>query len=132
MAGYKGKKYNVQVFVADGETVNNLLSLKTAVEMGLVESRVERVYEKPKEMTVMDTDPVKIYFKEGAYTAHRLPIPLFPKVKAVERVTKLTGWCAPMVPVIKPSRAVRICVGLNRLNKNIKRERNMIPTVDET
>lgn len=49
----------------------------------------------------------------------------------MERVTQPTDWCAPMVPVMKPNGTVRICVGLNKLNDNIKRERYILPTTDE-
>lgn len=59
----------------------------------------------------MKTEPVKINLKEGAvpYAVHR---------------------CAS-VPVMKPHGTVRICVGLNKLNDNIKRERYILPTTDE-
>ncbi len=77
----------------------------------------------------------------AVHTTRRVPFPLLPKVKAelqrmeeqavVERVTQPTDWCAPMVPVMKPNGTVRICVGLNKLNDNIKRERYILPTTDE-
>lgn len=35
-----------------------------------------------------------------------------------------------MVPVIKPTGKVRICVGLTRLNENVKREKFVLLTVD--
>ncbi|KAJ8333989.1 hypothetical protein SKAU_G00413080 [Synaphobranchus kaupii] len=49
----------------------------------------------------------------------------------IERVMLPTDWCAPMVPVMKATGKVRICVGLNKLNDNIKRERYMLPTTEE-
>ena len=48
----------------------------------------------------------------------------------IECVTELTEWVAPVVPVIKPTGKVRICVGLTRLNENVKREKFVLPTVD--
>lgn len=48
----------------------------------------------------------------------------------IERVTEPTEWVAPMVPVIKPNGKVRICVGLTKLNENVKREKFILPTTD--
>lgn len=50
----------------------------------------------------------------------------------IEKVTQPTDWCSPMVPVMKPNSSVRICVGLNKLNDNIRRERYMLPAIDES
>ena len=95
----------------------------------------------------MKTEPVKIHLKDGAvpyavHTARRVPLPLLPKVKielqrmeeqgVIEKVTQPTDWCAPMVPVMKPTGAVRICVALQKLNNNLKRERYQLPTTEET
>lgn len=95
----------------------------------------------------MKTEPVKIHLRDDAvpnavHTARRVPLPLLPKVQAelqrmeehgvIVKVTQPTEWCAPMVPVLKPSGAVRICVGLQKLNENLKREPYQLPTTDET
>lgn len=74
-------------------------------------------------------------------TARRVSAPLFPKVKAelermlkcgvIEEITEPTKWCALMVPVPKKSGQVRICVDLKRLNTAVKRERYVLPTIDE-
>lgn len=50
----------------------------------------------------------------------------------IEPVTQPTEWCAPMVPVLKKNTdKARICVDLKRLNESVKRERYILPTVDE-
>ena len=49
----------------------------------------------------------------------------------VETVTDPTDWCAPMVVVLKPSCKVRICVDLQKLNQAVKRERLMLPSLDD-
>ena len=36
-----------------------------------------------------------------------------------------------MVPAVKPSGEIRICVNLKKLNQAVKRERYIIPTVDD-
>lgn len=143
---HKQRKYIFTVQVVRGATVSNLLGRDTAVEMGLVK-RVEHVRATAGQEGTFKTEPVQIHLKEDAvpyavYTARRVPLPLLPKVKAelqrmeeqgvIERVTQPTDWCAPMVPVMKPTGAVRICVGLQKLNDNIKRERYQLPTTEET
>lgn len=50
----------------------------------------------------------------------------------IAKVEEPTDWVAPIVPVIKPSGAVRICVDLTELNKNIRRPKIMLPDVEET
>ena len=49
----------------------------------------------------------------------------------VESVTEPTEWCSPMVPVLKKSGKVRICVDLKKLNQMVMRERYVLPTLDE-
>ena len=49
----------------------------------------------------------------------------------IEKVTAPTEWCAPMVPAPKKSGQVRICVDLRKFNKTVKRERFVLPTVEE-
>ena len=49
----------------------------------------------------------------------------------IEEITEATEWVSPMVPVVKPSGEIRICVDLKKLNQVIKRERYIIPAVDD-
>jgi transposase InsO family protein len=49
----------------------------------------------------------------------------------ISRVTKPTDWCAGMVVVPKINKAVRICVDLTKLNRCVKRERHLLPTVEQ-
>ena len=48
-----------------------------------------------------------------------------------EEVTEPTEWVLLIVPVLKPSGDVRICVDFKKLNQSVERERYVIPTVDE-
>ena len=41
----------------------------------------------------------------------------------IEEVTEPTEWVSPIVPVLKPSGDVRICVNLKKLNQSVERER---------
>lgn len=73
-------------------------------------------------------------------TPRRVPIPLLSKVKnqlekmetdgVISKVNEPTDWCAGMVVVPKPDGRVRICVDLTKLNRYVKRERHILPSVD--
>ena len=76
-----------------------------------------------------------------AVNAPRLvALPLLPKVKAkveqlerqgvISKVDQPTDWCAPMVVVQKSNEDVRVCVDLTKLNDQVKRERLILPSVD--
>ncbi|XP_023285825.1 uncharacterized protein K02A2.6-like [Seriola lalandi dorsalis] len=125
-------------------TCDNLLSRSVGVRLGLIH-HIEEV-SVFGELGLLKGDPIKIVLKENAkpYSVaapRHIPIPLLPKVEAelkrmeensiIERVTEPTEWVAPMVPVVKPKTGkVRICVGLTKLNENVKREKFILPTTD--
>ena len=132
------KNIPLKIFVTDSET-DSLLSRETASAMNLVK-RVGSVFAEVK------CEPLKIKLKSDARpynvtTARRIPILLLGKVEkelkrmkdngVIEEVTEPTEWVSPIVPVLKPSGDVRICVDLKKLNQSVERERYVIPTVDE-
>ena len=49
----------------------------------------------------------------------------------ISKVDQPTDWCAPIVAVPKSNGDVRVCVDLTKLNDQIKRERLMLPSVDD-
>ncbi len=53
-------------------------------------------------------------------------------LRVINRVEEPTDWCAGMVVVPKKSGAVRICVGLSKLNESIRREKYILPSVEQT
>ena len=76
-------------------------------------------------------------------TPRRVPLPLMTKVKeeldrlvklkVIRQTTEPTDWCAPIVVVPKrESHAIRMCVDFTELNKFVKRERHILPSVDHT
>ncbi len=50
----------------------------------------------------------------------------------LERVTKPSGWVSSLVTAEKRNGEIRVCVDMREANKAIKRERQPIPTFDET
>ena len=75
-------------------------------------------------------------------TPRRVAVLVIPKVKEelqrmeqmgiIRQVTEPSEWCAGMVVVPKASGKVRICVDLTKLNKSVRRERHVLPSVEET
>ena len=76
------------------------------------------------------------------HTPRKIPHPLLPKVKVeidamleqgvISPVTVPTEWCSGIVPVPKANGAVRICVDLTQLNKEVEREIHPMSSVDES
>lgn len=75
-------------------------------------------------------------------TPRRIPIPLRGEVReeldrmeamgVISKVTQPTDWCAGMVVIPKTNGKIRVCVDLTHLNKWVKRERHILPSVDQT
>ena len=92
-------------------------------------------------------DSYKIEVKKDATpfaltTPRRVPIPLLPKVKeelqrmermgVISHIEEPSDWCAGMVVVPKHNGKVRICVDLTKLNESVRRERHILPSVEQT
>lgn len=143
---YRGQQYRFNIHVIKTANGSDLLGRNVAVAMGLVK-RVDEVQSTfGADLGLLKIQPVKICLREDAVpysvnTARRVSAPLLPKVKAelkrmvkcgvIEEVKEPTEWCAPMVPVPKKTGEVRICVDLKQLNTAVKRERFVLPTIDD-
>ena len=142
----KSKTGNIEIYVLEGKS-DNLLSRDAATYFDFVK-RIDEVDESVYSTNVgsLKCTPIKIALKDDAqpysqHTARRIPIPLLPKVEAelqrmekdgvIERITEPTDWCAPIVPVMKPNGKVRLCTDFKRLNAAVKRERYILPTLDD-
>jgi hypothetical protein len=144
---WKGRRTTFRIFVLKGKT-DCLLSRSAALALELVK-RLDDVNQDLAFGGIgvpVKCDPIKIVLKEDAEpysinVARRVPIPLLPKVQkeldrmladgVIEKITEPTDWCAPIVPVLKKSGDVRICVDLKRLNRSVKRERYTLPSLDD-
>ena len=49
----------------------------------------------------------------------------------IEKVTGPTPWVSPILVVPKSSGEVRICVDMREANKAVKREKHLMPTIDD-
>ena len=129
----KGVEHTIRVIVIMDALASSLLGRDAAIQMGLV-TRLQEV-SSGNRVGLMDTKPVSIQLKDGAepfclHTARNVPFLLMDKDKdelkhiedngVIRPMTDPSEWCAPMVPVLKPSGLVRICVDLPVLNKVVK------------
>ena len=137
----KDRTYTESVVVIENSNQISLLAREAATRMGLV-ARLEEV----QHFGQMDTEPVEIKLRGDATpycvtTARKVPFPLMDAVKAeldkmledgiVREVTEPTDWCSPMVPVVKASGGMRICVDLKRLNQAVRREHYGLPSLED-
>lgn len=144
----RGNKYSLWIYVMRGPYTTNLLGREMAMKMGLVR-RVERLeaYEDVfGDNGLLKCDPVKIELRPDVQpysiaSPRRIPFPILPQVEEelkrmqslgiIDEIKEATDWCAPIVPVIKKNKKPRICVDLTKLNKAVKRERFMLPTLED-
>ena len=131
-----------------------LLGRSASVKLGLV-ARLDSIsmqtvrdsYPKLCTGLGMIEQPYTIKLKPDAVpyslkTPRRIPLPLMPKVKnelermekigVISRVEEPTDWCSGMVVVPKKNSDPRICVDLTKLNESVRREKYILPSVEQT
>lgn len=112
--------------------VNNLLSRSVGVKLGLIqhirEVNVSRELGLPKGGTCKYSpkktlsSPTVWQFLAPYYFHSSQRSKRVEQNGILERVMEPTKWVASVVPVIKLAGKVRICVGLTKLNKNVRDE----------
>ena len=143
---HENKLYCFDIYVIEGDCISNLLSSHAACQMSLVQQVEETTANVFGDIGLMNCEPVKIELTDNikpccVNIARKIPFPLLSKVKEeidhmleagiIEEVTDPTDWCAPIVPVVKPNGKIRICVDLRKLNEAVKRERYILPTLED-
>ena len=54
------------------------------------------------------------------------------RLGVISPVTEPTDWCAGLVVVPKSGDQVHICVDMTKLNENVRRERQVLPLIEQT
>lgn len=136
------------VVVPDACAKSNLLSRDAAVKFGLVQrlDNLEQDSDVFGTSGLLKCNPVKIVLRDDCEpycvpSPRRIPIPRLPLVEAelkrmvklgiIEPVSEPTDWCSPMIEVPKKDGSVRICCDLTKLNRAVKRERYVLPTLED-
>ena len=86
----------------------------------------------------------EIHLEQGASTSSKAPyqVPIHLRVEVNKELDKLltagiieqsnaTDWCAPIVPVRKPDKSIRLCIDYREINKVTPLDRHIIPTLPQ-
>jgi len=148
---YGQKHIKENIYAVSNQKVN-LLSKRACEALGLLTCSVNETNVNEYESVFEGLGQVKNVFYDiklvddfqpyAINVPRPVPIPLLSKTKAelermvdlgvIEKVTKPTDWCSPMVVIPKSNGGVRICSDVTRLNKYVKREVFPMATVDDS
>lgn len=118
-------------------TAKSLQVLRVGFDIGNVETQGE--FPKLKGVIVEISINERVQPVQQVY--RRVPFALEDKVKEklrillaqriIERVRDPSQWVSPMVPVLKDSGEIRLCIDMRRANQTIMRETHPLPLVEE-
>lgn len=121
------------------ETAKLLRVLKVGFDVGRISG--DSTMEFPKMKNVVVEIPVDQNVQPVRQSYRRVPYALEDKVEEkldmllaqgiIERVQEPSPWVSPLVPVLKDSGDVRLCIDMRRANKAVLREAHPLPLVDE-
>ena len=153
------KKFSVETFFVVKGTTGCLVSWKGSQRLGLVQ--VVRSVEQPGKDKVESlvesySDPfeglgklkgfqVRLHVENNvqpiAQPPRRVPFHVREKLEeqllndeklgVIEKTEGPTPWVSPVVVVPKKEGKIRVCVDMRQVNKSIKRERHITPTINE-
>lgn len=151
---------NARLHVIKGNT-GNLMSYKTATKLGLIKISVNNTNATAKSISFdplqqefqclfdgigkVKDKIVKLHIDPNITPKQqphrRIPFHVRKDVEKelqrlealdiIEEVEGPTPWVSPIVVVPKPSGQVRLCVDMREANKAIKREKHIMPTIDD-
>ncbi|XP_062538648.1 uncharacterized protein LOC134206921 [Armigeres subalbatus] len=142
-----GRKTDAQFYVAEkgqqcllgDDTAKRLQVLKVGFDIGNISTGPAKEFPKFKGIVVEIPIDQSIQPVQQAY--RRAPYALEDKVEEklrvllaqgiIERVKGPSPWVSPMVPVLKESGDVRLCIDMRRANQAVLRETHPLPLVDE-
>lgn len=121
------------------ETAKQLHVLKVGFDVGRISE--DSTMEFPKIRDLVVEIPVDPNIQPVRQAYRRVPYALEDKVEEklqmllaqgiIERVQEPSPWVSPLVPVLKDSGDVRLCIDMRRANKAVLREAHPLPLVDE-
>ncbi|XP_053617728.1 uncharacterized protein K02A2.6-like [Plodia interpunctella] len=140
------RKEEATVYVISGGT-RDLLGKDTAKKLGVLRIGVEvniidndKILPFAKIKDVLIEIPIDDTIKPVSQPYRRIPIPLEEKVEKkiqelltrdiIEEVQGPSKWISPMVPILKGSGDIRLCVDMRRANAAIMRENHPLPCMD--
>lgn len=121
------------------ETAKTLQVLKVGFDIGRVSQSPKAEFPKFKGVTVEipideTVQPVQQAFRRAPYALEdkvNEKLQMLQQQGIIERVTKPSPWVSPMVPVLKTSGDIRLCIDMRRANQAVLRETHPLPLVDE-
>lgn len=121
------------------QTAKALQVLKVGFDIGNISKSPQVEFPKFKGVTVEipideTVQPVQQAFRRAPYALEDKvndKLQMLQKEGIIERVSGPSPWVSPMVPVLKSSGEVRLCIDMRRANQAVLRETHPLPLVDE-
>lgn len=120
-------------------TAKALQVLKVGFEISSISQTPQVEFPKFKGVTVEipiddSVQPVQQAFRRAPYALEdkvNEKLQMLQRQGIIERVTGPAPWVSPMVPILKESGDVRLCIDMRRANQAVIRETHPLPLVDE-
>ena len=152
------KHISAQFFVVNGNS-GNLLSCTTACQLDLLKVSINTTTQHPSPTPLYPPEFEGLFSGIGKLTGKTIKLHIDPDVSPkqqphrripfhvrsdvekelqrledldiIEKVDGPTPWINPIVVVPKKSGEVRICIDMRETNQAVKREKHLMPTIDD-